>query len=138
MALFGKKKNASEAEKKPAKAPKAEVVKKEEKKETAVAKREVSTGRDLSGVLLRPHVTEKATDLSMRGVYAFEVSQGANKHAVAMAVESYYKVTPIRVAIINKKAKMSKSPRTGRMVVKQHGGKKALVYLKKGEKIEFV
>lgn len=96
-------------------------------------------GRDLSSVLRRPHVTEKATDLADRGnVYAFEVADDVNKTEVALAVEKLYKVTPIKVAIIVRKPKYTVSRLTNRKVVRKHSLKKALVYLKKGDKIEFV
>ena len=95
-------------------------------------------GLDLAYVLLRPHVTEKASDLSEKGVYAFEINKRANKMHVMMAVERLYKVRPIKVAVINEPTKYSKSPKTNRVVVRKAGGKKAMVYLKKGDKIEFV
>ena len=95
-------------------------------------------GLDLAYVLLRPHVTEKASDLSEKGVYAFEINKRANKMHVMMAVERLYKVRPIKVAVINEPTKYSKSPKTNRVVVKKAGGKKAMVFLKKGDKIEFV
>ena len=41
---------------------------------------------DLAYVLLRPHVTEKASDLSEKGVYAFEINKRANKmHVITPA-----------------------------------------------------
>ena len=95
-------------------------------------------GLDLAYVLLRPHVTEKASDLSEKGVYAFEINKRANKMHVMMAIEKLFKVRPIKVAVINEPTKYSKSPKTNRVVVKKAGGKKAMVYLKKGDKIEFV
>jgi len=57
---------------------------------------------------------------------------------VKMAIEKLYKVTPVKVAVINGNEKTMKNPRTGRMQVKKFALKKALVYLKKGDKIEFV
>ena len=92
---------------------------------------------DLESVLLRPHVTEKATDLSEKGVYAFEINLRANKMHVRRAVEKFYKVKPIKVAVLVGKNKYMKNQKSGRIQVKKTGGKKALVYLKKGEKIEF-
>lgn len=97
-----------------------------------------SGGVDTAMTLVRPHVTEKATDLSMRGVYVFDVHQSANKMRVRQAVEKLYKVKPVKIAMVNGKPKFMKNPRTGRLQVKQQGSKKALVYLKKGDKIEFV
>jgi large subunit ribosomal protein L23 len=95
-------------------------------------------GLDLTMVLLRPHVTEKATDLSEKNVYVFEINKLANKMHVRMAVEKFYKVKPTMVSVINIMPKYSKNPRTGRVQIKKQGLKKALVYLKKGDKLEFV
>ena len=97
-----------------------------------------SRGLDPSMVLLRPHVTEKATDLSQEGVYAFDVNKLASKSEVRFAIEKLYKAKPVKIAIMNRKSKYANNPRNGRLQVKDHGGKKALVYLKKGDKIEFV
>lgn len=97
-----------------------------------------TSGLPLTSVLMRPHVTEKATDLSTRGVYVFEVSKLANKMHVRQAIEKLYKVVPTKIAMVNGRPKLMKNPRTGRLQAKQKSIKKALVYLKKGDKIEFV
>jgi large subunit ribosomal protein L23 len=141
MALFKKKTDADKekvAKKAGTESSAGKKEKKEEPKAALVAVGEVG-GRDLSSILLRPHVTEKATDLADRGnVYAFEVRNDANKVQVALAVEKLYKVTPIKIAIVIRKPKYTVSRSTNRQVIKKHSLKKALVYLKKGEKIEFV
>lgn len=95
-------------------------------------------GLPLAMILIRPHVTEKATDLSVRGVYIFEINKLANKMYVQNAILALYKVKPTKIAIVNEKSKLMKNPRTGRTQTKKTGVKKALVYLKKGDKIEFV
>lgn len=86
-------------------------------------------------VLKRPRITEKASALSARGAYVFEVTPSANKRQVAAAVRALYNVTPRKIAIVQIpaktivfKGKPGKSP----------GGKKAYVHLKKGDKIEVV
>ena len=147
MALF-KKKTEEKVAKKDAVMKLEKTIEKTEKKEKVSA--DVATvaqtasgqksgkGLDLAYVLLRPHVTEKASDLSDKGVYAFEINKRANKMHVMMAVERLYKVRPIKVAVINEPTKYSKSPKTNRVVVRKAGGKKAMVFLKKGDKIEFV
>lgn len=120
--------------------------KKEAKKESAPASvsRETNEkmareGRGLSreSIIVRPHVTEKATDLSEKGVYVFLVHARANKSQVAIAVEKLYKVKPRKVAIVVTAPKLMKNRSTNRSQVKKAGAKKALVYLKKGDKIEF-
>ena len=142
MTAFFSKKSA--ALKKPV-ATKAEVSKKEvkkEKKETVTPPVSVSAvkvgGLDLAMILIRPHVTEKATDLSERGVYAFEINKFANKMHVYQAIEKQFKVKPVKIAMVNRRPKLMKNPRTGRIQTKQVGIKKALVFLKSGDKIEFV
>lgn len=86
-----------------------------------------------AAVLLRPRVTEKATALSERGVYAFEVTNEATKRSAADAVRALYKKEPVKVAFVPLPRKTiivkGKKGRT-------KGGKKAYVYLKPGEKID--
>lgn len=86
-------------------------------------------------ILRRPHITEKASAGALRGVYAFEVATDANKHEIAEAVSLFYKVTPLKVTVVTIPAKrITVKGRTGF----RKGGKKAYVYLKKGEKIELI
>lgn len=89
-----------------------------------------------ANVLLRPRITEKAAiGADRNGVYVFEVTPNASKQAIAASVKAAYKVTPIRVrtAKIAPKAVFVR----GKRGVKK-GGKKAYVYLKKGDKIELL
>jgi large subunit ribosomal protein L23 len=135
MALF--KKTTAKAESKPkTEKVKKDVVVAEVVKEVKAPKS--GKGLDLSQVLLNPHVTEKATDLSEKGVYAFNVNMRANKDQVARAITQFFKVNPVKIAMLVNKPKYSRNPRTNRIQVKKSATKKALVYLKKGDKIEFV
>lgn len=88
-------------------------------------------------VLKRPYITEKSSNASAQKKpgYTFEVNSDFNKNEVQKAVKDVYGVTPIRVNIINAKEKQVFS--RGKWGVKS-GFKKAIVYLKKGDKIEFV
>lgn len=143
MALFNKKPAAKKVASKIASAKKAKAEKVEKKDEIVVLeKKEMKTqkvgGLELNMILVRPHITEKATDLSEKNVYVFEIARGANKAQVRQAIEKFYKVKPVKVAVIMGIAKYMKNPRTGRMQTKKTAIKKALVYLKKGDKIEFV
>ena len=87
-------------------------------------------------VLLRPHVTEKSAQLTARGVYSFEVAQNATKKSVAQAGMALYKVTPVKVALVRVPTKRV-ILRTRRGWGTKGGLKKAYVYLKKGDRIEF-
>jgi ribosomal protein L23 len=82
-----------------------------------------------------PRITEKATVLAERNVYTFDIPQGTTKGAVEEAVFKLYKVHPLKIAIVKTPAK--------RVVARGKRGKtaasrKAYVYLKDGDKIEFV
>lgn len=89
----------------------------------------------VADAIIRPRVTEKSGLLSQSNVYTFEVTKSANKASVAKAITALYKVVPQRIAIINLPAK--------NVFVKGRKGvvsgiKKAMITVKKGEKIDFV
>ncbi len=86
-------------------------------------------------VLLRMRVTEKAALLTEKNGYTFLVADGATKPQIKAAVKELYKVTPVQVNVL---AGINKNVvRRGRKGVKS-AHKKAVVYLKKGDKIEFI
>jgi len=89
----------------------------------------------MTTIIKNPRITEKASFAIEHNVYTFDISNGANKTEIKKAIFALYKVKPTRVNVlpVPKKHVMSK----GKAGVKG-GGKKALVYLKKGDKIEFV
>jgi len=87
---------------------------------------------NVAHILRNPRITEKATFAAQMGIYVFDVSEDANKKTVAAAVAQHYKVTPRMVRIVTIPAKAMRNARTGQRGMKQ-GGKKAYVYLKKGE-----
>ena len=77
--------------------------------------------------IVRPHITEKAAILAEKGTYVFEVARDTNKIEIAKAIEALYNVNlpNTRVFVRNRKGVKS-------------GIRKALVTLKKGDKIEVV
>lgn len=79
------------------------------------------------------HITEKAAVLSDTNVYAFDVHPDANKVEIARAVKERYGVEPRKVHVVRKQTKRV-FRRKG--VGTKGGGKKAYVYLKKGDTIE--
>lgn len=84
-------------------------------------------------VLISPRMTEKAALAQNRqNVYVFNVSKDANKKSVEQSIKAEYKVTPVQVRI----AAIASKPTfyRGRPGTKA-GGKKAYVYLKKGDTI---
>lgn len=89
--------------------------------------------RDLGQVLRQARITEKASLVSEKGVYVFEVADWANKKEISAAVKKFYGVTPASINVARIPAK--KVFRRGHRGVKS-GGKKAYIELKKGDKIE--
>ncbi|MCX6739584.1 MAG: 50S ribosomal protein L23 [Candidatus Parcubacteria bacterium] len=88
-----------------------------------------------SSVLKRPRVTEKAAILVENNAYTFEVASDATKPEVKAAIKAMYKVTPIQINMTQGTRK--NIVRRGRAGVKTTS-KKAVVHLKKGDKIEFI
>ena len=80
-------------------------------------------------VLQKPLMTEKSSRL---GVHTFMVAPDANKPLIKSAIKRLYQVTPRRVNIINVAGK--KIIVRGK-IGQRPGMKKAIVYLKAGEKI---
>ena len=86
-------------------------------------------------IIKNPRVTEKATNAMEQNVYTFDVAASANKTEIKKAVLAIYKVQPVRINILRVPKKNIFF--RGKMETKG-GGRKALVYLKKGDKIEFI
>jgi large subunit ribosomal protein L23 len=92
----------------------------------------------MTGIIYRPLVTEKVSNLQDKGIYAFEVDTEANKIEIAHAVEKKFKVKVINVCTMNFKGKSkTQMTRKGRFEGKTSHFKKAIVTLKEGDKIDF-
>jgi len=88
-------------------------------------------------VILQPVISEKSIMQAENGVYTFKVAVNANKIEIKDAVEKLFKVTVTDVNIVNVKGKTRRFGRKGRMG-KMSDFKKAIVSLKKGDKIEIM
>lgn len=84
-------------------------------------------------ILIAPLITEKSLDKTADSVYTFKITKSANKKEVKKAVEEIFKVEVEKVNILNLPAK---TRTRGRIRGKKSGFKKAIVQLKKGQKIE--
>ena len=81
----------------------------------------------------QPIITEKATILSEQDKTVFKVHSGANKKSIKKNIEKLFKVTVVKVNIINTKRK--KKIKQGKISIKP-GFKKAIITLKKGQSID--
>lgn len=120
-----KKKAVRREEKPPEEEIKKEVLKKPRKRISEIATK----------VLYSPHVTEKATGFDKDNKYVFKVASRANKIEIKKAVEDFYGVDVIGTRIINVPRRKR---RLGRQIGWKKGYKKAIVKIKKGQKIEIL
>ena len=132
--IFKRKKKAVEKkeEKKEEKEPETKIPKKETT-QTVPMKTETLESEIAFRILKAPHITEKATDLAAQNQYVFKVYPRANKSQIKEAIGELYDVDVVGVKIIKvpKKRRMVK----GRVGWRK-GYKKAIIKLKKGQKIE--
>ena len=86
--------------------------------------------------LRKPLLTEKSLILrDTDNCYVFVVEKSANKHEIRDAVEALFNVTVEKVATLPVRGKIKKM---GRFAGRRPDLKKALVTLKKGDKIDTV
>ena len=86
-------------------------------------------------VLRRPLVTEKSNYQISLNQYVFEVASDASRTLVKDAVEQIFKVTVLRVNVINVAAKRARKSKSRRQVISRSGYKKAIVTLSPEDRI---
>ena len=108
-----------------------------EKKEKKAEKEMIEKDKKVKThpLVLGPRITEKGALLSEKGAYTFNVTEEATKNELKKAMKMLYGVDAVKIAITSIKEKLI--VRRGKKGVRA-GGKKAVVYLKKGDKISFV
>lgn len=89
--------------------------------------------KSIYDILLRPVVTEKSTSLLQQNKYTFIVDPKANKTEIKQAVE---KIFNVKVEKVNTMRVKGKYKRVRNIPGKTPEVKKAIVTLKKGDKIE--
>ncbi|MDP2789107.1 MAG: 50S ribosomal protein L23 [bacterium] len=89
----------------------------------------------MTTIIQNPRITEKASSLVEQNAYTFHVAESANKTEIKKAIFSIFKVRPVRVNIlpIQRKTVFARGQKGAK-----GGGKKAVVYLKKGDEIKLV
>jgi len=149
MGLFHKKKNTVEKEnvkKDVVKKTADKIIKKPVAKKIAVKKATktqsvttINQNIDLSRVIIRPRITEKGAIVAEEAnAYTFDVDVRATKPQIKAAIHQIYKVNPAKVCVVqipNKKVRVRGQRKKSGI---RSRGKKAFVYLKKGDSIEFV
>lgn len=86
-------------------------------------------------IIKKPFVTEKSAGMSVMGKYIFVVAGNTTKSEVKKTVEAQYKVHVTKVDVVNTRPK---ARRRGRVLGMRPSFKKAIVTLKKGEKLDIL
>jgi len=94
---------------------------------------------DIYKIIKEPHITEKAGILADQNKYVFKVYPRANKVEVKKAIEALYRVKVDKVHMVHSAPKKRRLGRhQGWRQGLKKGFKKAIVSLKKGDKIELL
>ncbi len=92
--------------------------------------------KNLYTLIKKPLFTEKGANLKETdNKILVEVARDANKIEIKKAIEEIFKVKVDKIATINAQGKWKKF---GKSVGKRPDRKKALITLKKGEKLDFI
>jgi len=90
---------------------------------------------DLTQVIKKPIITEKSMKETTSHRYTFLVDRRANKNQIAKAVEQLFKVDVLTVKTAKRAGKTRRIDKKGRKK-RLPSEKKAIVEIKKGQKIE--
>jgi len=90
---------------------------------------------EINDILIRPVITEKSMECAQRGVYTFIVAKKARKEEIKRAIEEQFNVniTSIKTMLVKGKTRLAGRKR---LKIRTSDFKKALVKLKKDQKIE--
>ncbi len=92
--------------------------------------------KSIDAILKKPLFTEKGSNLKeAENKILVEVASNANKIDIKRAIEEIFKVKVQKVCTINTSGKWKKF---GKSIGKRPDRKKAIITLKKGEKLDFI
>lgn len=92
--------------------------------------------KNLYSIIKKPLFTEKGSHLKeSENKILVEVMNDVNKLEIKEAIEEIFKVKVDKVSTINRKGKWK---RYGRSIGKRPDRKRAIITLKKGEKLDFI
>lgn len=131
MGIFSRIKKSAPVKQDETKKEKPEAAKEEVRELTVQTPK--TSDKKIVVTLVTPRVSEKAAMLSAHQTYVFDVPVSANKLEVRRAVEVLYGV---KVEGVNTLRGIGKATHRGRISGRRNRWKKALVTLKKGQKID--
>lgn len=90
---------------------------------------------NVKDIIVAPFITEKSSYLAGDNKYVFLVTAKANKPEIKKAILNLYKVEPLSVNIVSVKGK---AVRRGKVRGRKQDFRKAIVTLRKGDKIDLM
>lgn len=87
-------------------------------------------------ILIAPLITEKSMLLAQTGWFSFKVAKENRKEEIAKAIENTFKVHVVDIKTITTKEERKRTGRKRMVEVRGAQWKKAIVKLKKDEKID--
>lgn len=137
--IFKKKKKPAQSQKGIMAGKTAEKLKAVDENKEKVLKTAKRVGKETPKIapkiLVFPRITEKAMALAEQGQYVFKVFKTANKIEIKKAINETYGVAVEKVRIVNVPRKQR---RLGKIKGWKQGYKKAIITVKKGQKIDIV
>lgn len=89
----------------------------------------------MTNIILKPHISEKSTDLKNINQYIFRLPKNINKTEAKKLIEKRYGVKVIKINVLNMPAK---SKRFRNIVSRRGAYKKVIITLKEGQKINLI
>jgi len=133
--VFKKRKEKEKFDKKEREKLKTEISEETKEEKTEALKKASVFTPPFGGtkIIVKPHIAEKSTILNEKGVYVFKVKPKANKVMIKREIKKIYGKAPVKVNIVNLPSR--KVFIRGKQRIKP-GFKKAVIFFKKGEKID--
>lgn len=85
-------------------------------------------------IVRKPILSEKAYKQMEKGIYVFQVSKNSSKKQIASEIKKQFNVEVVKVNVLKTAPKSKRIAKT-RKQAQVGGGKKAMVYLAKGQNI---
>lgn len=85
-------------------------------------------------ILIQPIISEKSMQAASAGKYTFKVANSVNKPQIAGAIKEFYKADAVKINIIVSQPEQKLYKQKYKIMTKKW--KKAIVTVKKGQKIE--
>ncbi len=89
-------------------------------------------------ILKKAQLSEKAYAQMEKGIYTFLIDRRASKDQIKKAVEAQFATKVVKVNVLNKLGKSKRASARSRKQIMTGMGRKALVFLAPGQKIEML